>query len=183
MRYGIAPELHQQRARLAVRAEASHEVLAPREEVWRFLAEPFHLADWWPTISAVRPDSRGFREGARWAVVGPTSPTLFRKGGATGLAIVKTIELHERVVWNLTADRLDVEVRLARPRPIARWPRWRWRARGGLRRWAGRALCLKRLRTGCMSSCRRLPPSRRRRRPCSISATTLRRSRPSSSRS
>ncbi len=92
-------------------------MLAPREEVWRFLAEPFHLADWWPTISAVRPDSRGFREGARWEVVGPASPTLFRKGGATGLAIVKTIELHERVVWNLTADRLDVEVRLGSPAP------------------------------------------------------------------
>jgi uncharacterized protein YndB with AHSA1/START domain len=100
-----------------VRAEASHEVLAPREEVWRFLAEPFHLADWWPTISAVRPDARGFREGARWEVVGPTSPTLFRKAGATGLAIVKTIELHERVVWSLTAERLDVEVRLGSPAP------------------------------------------------------------------
>ena len=110
------------RARRAVRAEASHEVLAPREDVWRFLAEPFHLADWWPTISAVRPDARGFREGARWEVVGPTSPTLFRKAGATGLAIVKTIELHERVVWSLTAERLDVEVRLglARARSHAR---------------------------------------------------------------
>jgi uncharacterized protein YndB with AHSA1/START domain len=95
-----------------VRAEASHEVLASREDVWRFLAEPLHLADWWPTISAVRPDARGFREGARWDVIGPTSPTLFRKGGATGFAIVKTIELHERVVWSLTAERLDVEVRL-----------------------------------------------------------------------
>lgn len=87
-------------------------MLASREDVWQFLAEPYHLADWWPTVSAVRPDTRGFREGARWDVAGPVSPTLFRKGGATGLAIVKTIELHERVVWNLTADRLDVEVRL-----------------------------------------------------------------------
>jgi uncharacterized protein YndB with AHSA1/START domain len=95
-----------------VRADASHEVLAGREEVWRFLAEPYHLADWWPTISAVRPDGRGFREGARWEVVGPTAPTLFRKAGATGLAIVKTIELHERVVWSLTAERLELEVRL-----------------------------------------------------------------------
>jgi uncharacterized protein YndB with AHSA1/START domain len=95
-----------------MKAEASHEVLAPREDVWRFLAEPFHLADWWPTVSAVRPDARGFREGARWEVAGPASPTLFRKGGATGVAIVKTIELHERVVWHLTADRLDIEVRL-----------------------------------------------------------------------
>ena len=95
-----------------MRAEASHELLAGREDVWRFLAEPYHFADWWPTISAVRPDARGFREGARWEVVGPSSPTLFRKGGATGLAIVKTIESYERVVWSLTADRLEVEVRL-----------------------------------------------------------------------
>ncbi len=100
-----------------MRAEASHEVLASRAEVWRFLSEPYHLADWWPTVSAVRPDARGFREGARWEVAGPTSPTLFRKGGATGLAIVKTIELHERVVWSLSAERLDVEVRLAAVEP------------------------------------------------------------------
>ena len=92
-------------------------MLASRAYVWRFLSEPYHLADWWPTVSAVRPDARGFREGARWEVTGPTSPTLFRKGSATGLAIVKTIELHERVVWNLTADRLDVEVRLAAVEP------------------------------------------------------------------
>jgi len=95
-----------------LRVEASHELLASREDVWSFLAEPYHLADWWPTISAVRPDARGFREGARWDVAGPASPTLFRKGNATGLAIVKTIELHERVVWDLTADRLELEVRL-----------------------------------------------------------------------
>jgi uncharacterized protein YndB with AHSA1/START domain len=100
-----------------VRVEASHEVLASRAYVWRFLSEPYHLADWWPTVSAVRPDARGFREGARWEVAGPTSPTLFRKGGATGLAIVKTIELHERVVWHLSADRLDLEVRLAAVEP------------------------------------------------------------------
>jgi uncharacterized protein YndB with AHSA1/START domain len=100
-----------------VRAEASHEVLASRADVWRFLAEPYHFADWWPTVAAVRPDARGFREGARWEVTGPASPTLFRRGGATGLAIVKTIEMHERVVWSLTADRLDVEVRLAAVEP------------------------------------------------------------------
>ena len=92
-------------------------MLASRADVWRFLAEPYHFADWWPTVSAVRPDVRGFREGARWEVAGPTSPTLFRKGGATGLAIVKIIELHERVVWSLSADRLDVEVRLAAVEP------------------------------------------------------------------
>ena len=97
--------------------EAARELLAPRADVWAFLSEPYNLPDWWPTVSAVRPDARGFREGARWEVAGPASPTLFRKGGATGLAIVKTIELHERVVWHLSADRLDLEVRLAAVAP------------------------------------------------------------------
>jgi uncharacterized protein YndB with AHSA1/START domain len=95
-----------------VRAEAARELLAARADVWSFLSEPYHLADWWPTITSVRPDARGFREGARWEVVGSRTPTLFHKANAGGLAIVKTIELHERVVWSLTADRLDVEVRL-----------------------------------------------------------------------
>jgi uncharacterized protein YndB with AHSA1/START domain len=95
-----------------VKAEASRELLASRADVWAFLAEPYHFADWWPTISTVRPDRRGFAPGARWETVGPSMPTLFRKAYATGLAVVKTIELHERVVWRLTAERLDVEVRL-----------------------------------------------------------------------
>jgi len=95
-----------------VKAEASRELLASRADVWNFLAEPYHFADWWPTISTVRPDRRGFAPGARWETVGPNKPTLFRKAYATGLAVVKTIDLHERVVWRLTAERLDVEVRL-----------------------------------------------------------------------
>jgi hypothetical protein len=95
-----------------VKAEASRELLASRADVWAFLAEPYHFADWWPTISTVRPDRRGFAPGARWETVGPSKPTLFRKAHAGGLAVIKTIELHERVVWRLTAERLDVEVRL-----------------------------------------------------------------------
>ncbi len=138
-----------------MRAEASHEVLAPREDVWRFLTEPFHLADWWPTISAVRPDARGFREGARWEVVGPTSPTLFRKGGATGLAIVKTIELHERVVWSLTAERLDVEVRLGSPAPDRTLVTVAVEGRGVPRRWGVRAPCPRSRRTASTNWCRR----------------------------
>ena len=33
--------------------EASLELLAPREHVWAFLAEPYHLPDWWPGITGV----------------------------------------------------------------------------------------------------------------------------------
>jgi hypothetical protein len=119
-----------------MRAEAEQELLASRADVWGFLAEPYHLADWWPTITSVRPDARGFREGARWEVVGPSSPTLFRKANAAGLAIVKTIELHERVAWSLTADRLDLEVRLRGLAPdrtlatVAIEGRWRPEAMG-----------------------------------------------------
>ncbi len=119
-----------------MKAEASRELLASRADVWSFLAEPYHLADWWPTITSVRPDARGLREGARWDVVGPASPTLFHKANATGLAIVKTIELHERVVWSLTAERLDVEVRLRALAPdrtlatVAIDGRWRPEAMG-----------------------------------------------------
>lgn len=119
-----------------MRAEAAHEILAARPEVWAFLAEPYHFADWWPTVSAVRPDKRGFAAGARWETVGPTSPTMFRKGGATGLAILRVVELHERVVWHLTADRLDVEVRLGPAAPewtmvtVAVEGRWRPEAMG-----------------------------------------------------
>ena len=48
--------------------EASLELLAPRADVWAFLAEPFHLSDWWPGITGVEPDLRGFAPGARWKV-------------------------------------------------------------------------------------------------------------------
>src|SRR4051812_50038265 len=63
------------------RVVASRELLAPPEDVWGFLAEPNHLADWWPGIHAVRPDRRGLAPGARWQLVaGP--PT---RGGAGGV--------------------------------------------------------------------------------------------------
>lgn len=95
-----------------MRIEASRELPATPQYVWGLLAEPYHLADWWPTITTVRPDRRGFEVGARWEVVGQSSPTLFRGAYATGLAIVRTIEPMQRVVWTLTADRLDLEVQL-----------------------------------------------------------------------
>ena len=60
------------------------ELLAPRPDVWDFLAEPFHLADWWPGISGVQPDRRGLGRGARWQVVAAAEPTLLRRPEARG---------------------------------------------------------------------------------------------------
>src|SRR5438309_8678124 len=82
-----------------VRHEASRELLAPREDVWGFLAEPYHLSDWWPTISGVRPDRRGLAPGARWEIVGAPQPTLLHRPRAQGLLIVREVDPLERVVW------------------------------------------------------------------------------------
>jgi uncharacterized protein YndB with AHSA1/START domain len=93
-----------------VRAEASRDLDAPRAYVWGFLTEPRHLSDWWPEITAVRPDRRGLAPGARWEVVGPHKPTLFRKEYASGLLIVREVEPYVRASWYLSAERLTVEI-------------------------------------------------------------------------
>lgn len=119
-----------------MRAEASRELLASRSDVWALLAEPHHLSDWWPTITAVRPDRRGLAPGARWEVVGPSQPTLLRRAYATSLVLVREVVPYERVVWHLAAERLDLEVRLTATAPdrtlvtVAVEGRWRPEALG-----------------------------------------------------
>lgn len=100
-----------------MRAQASRLLLAPREEVWGFLAEPYHLSDWWPGVGSVRPDRRGLAPGARWELIGGPEPTLFRRPHATSLLLVRRVEPYELVSWHMTAQRLDVEVRLAAEGP------------------------------------------------------------------
>ena len=55
-----------------MRYAARRVLLAPVEDVWAFVAEPYHLSDWWPGISGVEPDRRGLAAGARWKVQGPS---------------------------------------------------------------------------------------------------------------
>jgi uncharacterized protein YndB with AHSA1/START domain len=93
-----------------MRAETTGELDASRADVWGFLSEPYHLSDWWPGISSVRPDRRGLAPGARWEVVGPRQPTLFRKAYSSGLVLVREVEPYERACWYLTAERLTVEI-------------------------------------------------------------------------
>src|SRR4029077_12498427 len=66
------------------RYEAERVLLAPIDDVWAFVAEPYHLSDWWPGITGVEPDRRGLAPGARWKVLGPDQPTYFRRPRATG---------------------------------------------------------------------------------------------------
>ena len=94
------------------RASASRELLAAREDVWSFVAEPHHFADWWPGIGGVQPDRRGFAEGARWGISGRDRPTLLRRATSSGMLLVTGIETPERFAWRLTGDHIDAELRL-----------------------------------------------------------------------
>jgi hypothetical protein len=96
---------------------AQRELLAPRADVWAFLSEPFNLPDWWPGISGLRPDRRGFAPGARWQVVGENRPSLFRKPNMSGTLLVLAVEPYERFAFQLTGELLDVELLLSEPQP------------------------------------------------------------------
>ena len=95
-----------------MKVSASRELLASREDAWRFLAEPHNLPDWWPGLGAVEPDRRGLAPGARWHVRGGARPTLLRPAQAPGMLLVRDVEAPSRLAWHLTRERLDVEIEL-----------------------------------------------------------------------
>jgi uncharacterized protein YndB with AHSA1/START domain len=99
------------------RATAARELLAAREDVWRFIAEPRHFGDWWPGVADVVPDRRGFAEGARWTIHASERPTLFRRSGYSGTLMIRAIEPYRRFAWTLTGDRLDAELLLQQTAP------------------------------------------------------------------
>jgi hypothetical protein len=91
---------------------ASLELLAPRADVWSFLAEPYHLTDWWPGITGVEPDRRGFAPGARWKAIATVRTLLLGSRRVETVLLIREIETLERWSWHLVASRLDVEIRL-----------------------------------------------------------------------
>lgn len=93
-------------------ARASRELLAPPEDVWRFVEEPRLLADWWPGVGAVEPDRRGLAQGARWRVRRRES-TLFRNAEAEDTLVVTAAEPARRFGFELVQARLRVELALA----------------------------------------------------------------------
>ena len=95
-----------------MRMQATRELLAPRPDVWGFVAEPYHLADWWPGVSGVQPDRRGSAAGARWEIVASREPTLLRKPGASGTLVVTASSKPELFAFQLVAEKLAVRVDL-----------------------------------------------------------------------
>ncbi|TML44671.1 MAG: SRPBCC family protein [Actinobacteria bacterium] len=94
---------------------AARDLLAPREDVWAFLAEPNHLSDWWPGISGVQPDRRGLAPGARWRIqgLGRATYVVGRKPDVAGTLIFLEVRPPEFAAWQFVQARLDVELRLA----------------------------------------------------------------------
>jgi uncharacterized protein YndB with AHSA1/START domain len=92
--------------------EASLQLLAPRADVWAFLAEPFHLSDWWPGITGVDPDRRGFAPGARWKVHSTKRNVFTGSRSVETMLLVREIDPYERWSWHLLQPATDVEVRL-----------------------------------------------------------------------
>jgi uncharacterized protein YndB with AHSA1/START domain len=94
------------------RYAADRTLLAPIDDVWAFLAEPYNLADWWPGISGVEPDRRGLAPGARWRVLSPDTPSLLRRPQASGTLLVLDVRPMERILFQLTGDRIEAELTL-----------------------------------------------------------------------
>ncbi len=89
------------------RYDAERVLLAPIGDVWGFVAEPYHLADWWPGISGVEPDRRGLAAGARWKVQGPS---YLRRPETPGVLLVHAVEARSRFVFELLREHMLAEL-------------------------------------------------------------------------
>ncbi len=95
---------------------ASRELLASPEDVWGYLAEPYHLSDWWPGLATVEPDRRGFAAGARWRIRS-NAPTLFRRADAEDTLLVRAAEPISLFAFELVKAKLEVELALEQSGP------------------------------------------------------------------
>jgi uncharacterized protein YndB with AHSA1/START domain len=103
-----------------MKVEASGVLMALPEDVWKLLAEPYHLPDWFPGYQGVEPDRRGLAEGARWRIVrgstrAATSDLLRRPGGQATLVITRVVE-GSALAWHDAGQHLDVQVSIG---PVA----------------------------------------------------------------
>jgi uncharacterized protein YndB with AHSA1/START domain len=93
---------------------ATRKLLAPRKDVWAFLAQPNRLADWWPGVHGVEPDRRGLAPGARWRVQSAGRTNIFagRTPDITGTLVFVDVRPPELASWQFVEARLEVELRL-----------------------------------------------------------------------
>jgi uncharacterized protein YndB with AHSA1/START domain len=106
------------------RYTAERTLLAPVEDVWAFLAEPYHLPDWWPGLGGVQPDRRGVAPGARWAIVAAGvrgdeplrplfGPGMLKRPNAAGTLLVIDVVPRRRLSFQLVAENITAEIDLS----------------------------------------------------------------------
>ena len=92
--------------------EASRELLAPKQDVWALIAEPYHLPDWWPAYSGVTPDRRGLERDARWRVQRTSAPGLLRRPSSEGTIVITLVDPGLELRWRDVDQALEAGVRL-----------------------------------------------------------------------
>jgi uncharacterized protein YndB with AHSA1/START domain len=96
----------------AVRIVAERYLLASAGEVWALLAEPYHLSDWWPGYTAIRPDARGLVQGARWAVVRAADPGLLRRPNSEAAIVIVLVRPGRELAWQDPEQEYTARVRI-----------------------------------------------------------------------
>ena len=91
---------------------ASRELVAPLDDVWNLVAEPYHLPDWWPAYEGVQPDRRGLREQARWQVSRSRRPGFLRRPGGEGTIVILTVDEGRELRWLDVSQRLEAGIEL-----------------------------------------------------------------------
>jgi uncharacterized protein YndB with AHSA1/START domain len=95
---------------------ASVELLATPADVWAVLAEPHHLADWWPNVAFVQPDRLGAATGARW-IVHSRESTWVRRADTEDTLLVRAAEAERRFAFELVRAKLRADLTLAEVAP------------------------------------------------------------------
>jgi uncharacterized protein YndB with AHSA1/START domain len=96
-----------------VKLVATRRLLAAREDVWALLAEPYHLSDWWPGYTAIRPDRRGLAARARWTVVRSATAGLLRRPGGEGMIVIESVEPTLGLAWRDLQQGFRAEIGVA----------------------------------------------------------------------
>jgi hypothetical protein len=95
-----------------VTESSTRDLIAAREDVWRLVAEPYHLPDWWPAYSGVEPDRRRLAEGARWEVVRSRRPGFIRRPRGRALIVIRRVYPGREIRWFDVAQELEAGIRL-----------------------------------------------------------------------
>jgi uncharacterized protein YndB with AHSA1/START domain len=93
-------------------AHASVELLARPADVWRFLAEPYNLTDWWPNLVAVEPDRLGLAAGARWRT-STHQATLLRRADSQDTLLVTAADPESHLAFEFVRSRLRADLTLS----------------------------------------------------------------------